>query len=382
MKRYEKILLDFYSCRNLGDDLFVKIFSDYFRDCRINLIVNLRYIPKDLGKNVKIHPFSLIHTAAGKIQSILGWGSKVSATIQKCLIWQRHRIEKKQDAVVLIGGSIFMGKKSNGREEISFRTEEHPVFTITGSLQHRGNRFVIGANLGPAYSSEYWENIKFVLGNYNHVCLRDYSSHCMVKDLSHVQYAPDVLFLTPCPAVECSERVVISVIDIRRYTADASIISSYYTLLQETIQYFKGRSIPVTLASFCERDGDEAAIAALVARINDRTNISTCFYRGNIEEMLRLFAGASFIIGSRFHSIILGILYGKPVFPISYNCKTENYLADLQFAGKYATLDRLPSMMLGDVIYNYENKIITNCSEHKKYAENQFWGLKEYLRDG
>lgn len=98
--------------------------------------------------------------------------------------------------------------------------------------------------------------------------------------------------------------------------------------------------------------------------------------------MLRLFAGASFIIGSRFHSIILGILYGKPVFPISYNCKTENYLVDLQFAGKYTTLDRLPSMMLGDVIYNYENKIITDCSEHKKYAENQFWGVKEYLRDG
>ena len=57
----KKILLDFYSCRNLGDDLFVKIFSDYFRDCRINLIVNLRYIPKDLGTNVKIHPF--LHSA-------------------------------------------------------------------------------------------------------------------------------------------------------------------------------------------------------------------------------------------------------------------------------------------------------------------------------
>lgn len=84
----KKILLNFYSCRNLGDDLFVKMFSDYFRDCRINLIVNLRYIPKDLGTNVKIHPFSLVQTVAGKIQSIWGWDSKVSAIIQKCLIWK------------------------------------------------------------------------------------------------------------------------------------------------------------------------------------------------------------------------------------------------------------------------------------------------------
>lgn len=77
----KKILLEFYSCRNLGDDLFVKIFSDYFRDCHINLIVNLRYIPKDLRKNVKIHPFSLVHTVVGKIQSILGWDSKISEDI-------------------------------------------------------------------------------------------------------------------------------------------------------------------------------------------------------------------------------------------------------------------------------------------------------------
>lgn len=375
----KRILLDFYSCRNLGDDIFVKIFSDYFRDCRINLIVNLRYIPKDLRKNVKIHPISLIHTVAGKIQSILGWDSKISADIQKYLIWQRRRIEKKQDAVVLIGGSVFMGKKSKGRKEIPFRTEEHPEYIITGRLEHHSNRFVIGANLGPAYSTEYWDNIKSVLRDYTHVCLRDYSSYCMVKELSHVQYAPDVLFLTPRPDVDCGERVVISVIDIRRYTLDASIISSYYTLLQETIQYFKGKSIPVTLVSFCERDGDEAAIEELLTRIKDKDDISTCFYRGDIQEILRIFAGASFVIGSRFHSVILGILYGKPVFPVSYNCKTENYLADLQFKGKYAILDQLPSLKVEDIVYNYENRIITDCSEHKKYAENQFWGLKEYL---
>lgn len=377
----KKILLDFYSCRNLGDDLFVKIFSDYFRDCHINLIVNLRYTPKNLRKNVKIHPFSLAHTIVGKIQSILGWDSKISAEMQKYLIWQRRRIEKKQDAVVLIGGSVFMGKKSNRQKEIPFRTEEHPEFIITGRLQNRSNRFVIGANLGPAYSSEYWDNIKSVLRNYNHVCLRDYSSYCMVKELPHVQYAPDILFLTSRPEVDCGERVVISVIDIRRYTLDGSIISSYYTLLQEAIQYFRGKNIPVTLVSFCERDGDEEAIAVLLTRIKDKDDISTCFYRGDIQEILRIFAGASYVIGSRFHSVILGILYGKPVFPVSYNCKIENYLADLQFQGKYATFDQLPSLKVEDVIYNYENRIITDCSEHKKYAENQFWGLKEYLGD-
>ena len=98
------------------------------------------------------------------------------------------------------------------------------------------------------------------------------------------------------------------------------------------------------------------------------------------ERVLRSFTvGRKNWVTSSFHSIILGILYEKPVFPVSYNCKTENYPADLQFEGKYVALDELPSLTPEDVIYNYENRIITECSEHKKYAGNQFWGLKEYL---
>ena len=42
-----------------------------------------------------------------------------------------------------------MGKKLNDRAEIPFRTDEHPVFAIASCLQNKGNRFVIGANLGP-----------------------------------------------------------------------------------------------------------------------------------------------------------------------------------------------------------------------------------------
>ena len=65
----------------------------------------------------------------------------------------------------------------------------------------------------------------------------------IVKDLSHVQYASDVLFLTSHTNDESSSgREVISVTDIQRYTADAFIISSYYTLLQEVIPILKAEA--------------------------------------------------------------------------------------------------------------------------------------------
>ena len=45
----KKILLNYYSRNNLGDDLFIKIFTEYFNDCLIYLIVNPRYTLKNMG---------------------------------------------------------------------------------------------------------------------------------------------------------------------------------------------------------------------------------------------------------------------------------------------------------------------------------------------
>lgn len=72
----KKVLLRFYSRRNFGDDLFILIFSNHFKDCRINLIVNPLYIPKSLDKNVRIHPFSFVEKFIEKFSSKVGWNSK------------------------------------------------------------------------------------------------------------------------------------------------------------------------------------------------------------------------------------------------------------------------------------------------------------------
>ena len=58
MRSMKKIVLDFYSCRNLGDDLFVWVFSKHFSDCRIRLLANPKCIPTFLPQNVRVHPYS------------------------------------------------------------------------------------------------------------------------------------------------------------------------------------------------------------------------------------------------------------------------------------------------------------------------------------
>ena len=375
----KKIVLNYYSRRNLGDDLFVKIFTEHFNDCTVYLIANPCYIPKNLGKNVKIHPFSFLYTFIGKMMSLIGYQDTIAPIVQHFLEYCYNRIEKRTDAVVEIGGSIFMDK-ALGDTPIDFGVKRKPDYRINSSLQKCGKRFVIGANLGPVYSEQYWERIKTLFYKYNHICLRDYSSYYMVKELLNVQYAPDVIFLTEYP-VNCNnaENVVISVINVCQYTTDQDVVSAYYNLLEEVILYFSNKEIEVILVSFCEREGDEIGIKKLLNRNCYNNYVSTCCYDGDINKMLKLFANTSFVIASRFHSFILGILFGKPTFPIAYNCKTENYLYDLEFCGKYTRLNDIVTLELDDILFNYKNRIITECSDHKKYAINQFWGLRKYL---
>lgn len=379
----KNILLTYYSALNLGDDLFVKVFSDYFHDCRITIVSPPKLVPDGLGSNVKVHPVSLFPSVRGRIRQLFGpenkltkaINSRLTALADNCI----RRLRQRSDADVMLGGSIFM-EKNRGADEIPFDTDRSPDFSISSVLQHCGNSFVIGANLGPVFSQDYQDRMKAAFEKHNHVCLRDYASYCMVSDLPNVQYAPDVLFMVPQPLCSADrENVVISVIDISLHTSDPVIIAAYYTRLAEAAIHFAGAGIPVTLVSFCALEGDEKAIEKLLTMIPDHTNISTCFYSRDMDQILRLLSGASFIIGSRFHSIILGISFGKPVFPIMYNCKTSHYLSDLHFAGKSAKLEDLPTLTCDDIVYNYKNQIITDCRDHKEYSKNQFCGLQQYL---
>lgn len=383
MASKKQIVLDFYSCYNLGDDLFVEAFAEYFSDCDIRLLANPKCIPKGLPDNVRVHPYSYLGLLLRKLTDVCAsrGREKLARSMERMPGRCLNRIGARCDAFVKIGGSIFM-QHAPGCREIDFSTAEKPDFSLRRSTGGRGNRFIIGANLGPVYSEDYWEQMAKKFQEYRHVCLRDYASYRKMRAAPNVQYAPDVLFLVPKPYPgTCEENVAISVMDVSRNTEDAAVIRAYYDLLERAIAYFLDREVPVTLMSFCQWQGDEQAVQELLNRFPEEKRLSACCYRGSARRILRVLSGASFVIGTRFHSTILGISFGKPVFPIVYNSKTAHYLADLSFPGKSAALEELPSVTLDDVLYNYRNQIVADCADHHRYAVNQFRVLEEYLEE-
>lgn len=374
----KKLTVYFYSCANLGDDLFVRTLADHFRDCRIRLIANPKCIPQNLGKHVSVHPHSFSNLVFMKLQSMFGEGSKVGVLARRMNDRCFRLAARNSDAYVYIGGSVFM-EHVRGVAPLDFSTWEKPDFRVESRIG-QGNSFVIGANLGPAYSEPYWQNVREKLKDYSHVCLRDWASYSRVRDLPNVQYAPDVLFLVPQPQVpEKGENVVISLVDMARHTDDEAVIRAYYRLMADTVTAFAGKNIPVTLVSFCEWEGDPAAMNTVVELLPEGVSVTTLHYRTDMDQILEAISGASFVVGSRFHSTILGISFGKPVFPVAYNCKTRHYLQDLRFSGNYADLKNMTSVTVEDVLYNYDNRIVTDCEDHKRYARNQFAALQRFL---
>ena len=118
----KRILLQYYAKQNLGDDLFVSILSDYFSDCKINLLTNPVYVPKALNTNICVHPLSIIRVVSGKIQSLIGWNHPITHKIEAWNQLTLDRIKKRYDAFAYIGGSIFMhGGAKN--QEIDFLTD-------------------------------------------------------------------------------------------------------------------------------------------------------------------------------------------------------------------------------------------------------------------
>lgn len=99
----ESIFLQYYSRLNFGDDLFVRILAEQFPNHRVCLLGNPAYIPKKLGSNVYLSPFSWAAVAIGVIQARVK-GRVFSKLLQDLYDRSITFAQKGAAASVMIGG--------------------------------------------------------------------------------------------------------------------------------------------------------------------------------------------------------------------------------------------------------------------------------------
>lgn len=319
----KKVFLKCCLIKNLGDDLFVKIMTDRYKNTFYTL-VNEKYSKKIFSSNLKIHYVNeFIYRAIRKTCNILN----INDIIEK-------RVVDKTDCIVTIGGSVFMQDKNRMDYRHSTWYKKYPK-----------EQYIIGSNIGPYYDEDFIKDLKEnIFSEAKDVSLRDEKSYKLVKELNNTRCNPDLVFSldTSKYQKEDTGTVIITVINPQRKKNQIKIVDekAYEEKILEMVNYFSEQGLEVILMSFCKKEGDEILINKIIGKVQNK-NIKRYFYDGDIDEAVSVIAKSKIVVGSRFHANILGLLFNKTIIPISYNDKTINFLEDIGFKGKVAKIEEI-----------------------------------------
>lgn len=346
------VFLNAYIKKNLGDDLFIKLLSDRYKNHSFLISSKAKYLNQD---------DLVFYSDNTKIDYILKALSLGNLSFQSINM-------RKTDFSVLIGGSLFIERDYSGLKKMIYKMMHISKYD-----------YIIGTNFGPYKTQRFLNTYRKVFKYSKDVCFRDKYSYDLFKDIKHCRYAPDILFSldTSSYNIVSNKKVVFSVIDCyRRFSPE--IADNYFKKIVDMILYFRENNYDICLMSFCKKEGDEDAIKRILDMIYDKKNIETYFYDGNLDEALNIISSSEIIVGTRFHANVLGMVFGKKVIPISYSDKTAHMLQDLGFNGVSYDIRKINSFDITK-LHNLEDNII-DISKTKKEAELHFRELDKILK--
>jgi colanic acid/amylovoran biosynthesis protein len=363
--RKKRCFLYAYDRQNFGDDLFVHTICERYPNAQFYMWTNkqnCRTFRELSNLRVVDQNSSLVHCLQ-KIRTSL---------IPKYRSW----LENRCDAVVYIGGSIFI-EYDNWKQILSwweYEAKNRPFY-------------VLGANFGPYKTEAYRDKLAEILKNVYDICFRDKYSSELFSDVDKVRYAPDILFNHNFPIVENKNQIFISVIDCasRNYGLDklSDNEEKYINLLLKYINHYVKIGYNIVISSFCKIENDEHAIDRIMCKLENDVNnkINLIKYNGtNINKIISAIAESEFVIASRFHAAVLGLAANKPVLPLIYSDKTLNILQDLDFKGKYIDIRKLDENSYIEPYYiRYDHQMVKNIKPVKKKSNEHFKKLDKIL---
>lgn len=367
----KKVFIHAYTAGNLGDDLLIRILCERYQNVKFLILADSSYKKR----------FEDIHNL-----KVYSETDKIVKVIDRLAFIFKHTnrgfwklILKSSFATVHIGGSVFV------QHEKDFSA----AYNLDKEIVQKSKKvFVVGANFGPYSDDQYIQRYSKLFRQYNGIVFRDSYSCQLFQKFSNISFAPDVaLNLQVKTDVQKKHQVLISVINMRNRRGQFGI-SDYYELYKEfvtalALQYLD-LGYKIKFISFCKYQGDEDAIQEILALLGDgyASQISKCQYDINLQECIDSFAESEYVVGTRFHSIILGWLMGKKVLPIVYDSKTKHILED-NSCTYYIELDKLEESIkeIDQIIEDFRLADSIKVKNLVQEAAGQFKYLDKVLKD-
>lgn len=373
---------------NLGDDLFIYTLCNRYPNTSFVLCGEKEY--KNLFKN--LYNLKYISTDSFFCKWLFRFiklPTKLANTVLKIF----HRDEKYSyyncfDFVsghsrynILISGSIFM--------EI-----DNKKFSITPYYKNEikyymQSPYVIGCNFGPYHSEKYRLFYEECFSKAGQVCFRDTYSYSLFKSIKQAGYAPDILFNVEknnfkLPKIK--NYVLISVLNPEKDNKNSEnklldkYISSVTVLANELIA--KGKNI--VFLGFCKFQSDDKIIENIMEGIDSRAHAKSVSYPDiSVNKALGYIANSEFVIATRYHAMILGWLFEKPVLPVVYSEKMMHVIEDIAPRIEYVMANEPEKWDIAAITERIVNNKyeICNVSAAVKKAKNHFVQLDKIYND-
>ena len=369
----DKILLLAYTGLNFGDDMFIYTLCKCFQNQHF-------YLRADSEYSITLSNLNNL-TLFNK--------SKITCFFEDIIlrISRKKYIKlstKEYRAVVYVIGGLFDEDDiwKNMVEKCGLKNVKDMLWK--NSFNKETPFFLLGCNMTRVKTQTYIEQIEYLFEGLKDICFRDLYSYNYFKHLTNVRYAPDIVFNYKCNTVKKDGSILISVWGPLTCTEKfpqwkwaEKFWIDYENFLINIIRRFNEMGKKVTLLALCESEGDLAA-CNIIEKMGDY-NLDIISYDGDLDRIIRLFEKASFVIGTRFHSIVMALNAHCSFYPIVYESKTAQLLKDIEYRGEFSHIEKPESYVVDNVIHNYLENITVSCENTKKEAEKQFTVLKSLL---
>lgn len=318
--KYENFV-NAYVNMNLGDDLFLAILAKRYPNRKFTVLAKNKYVAKGLERYPNME------------------------TITDISLGQIKKIKNN----IFIGGSVFL---QNNFWKLKLEERRRLI-------KKSSRNYILGANFGPYTESEFVDCYRELYKQCDDVVFRDTYSADLFSDLPKVRGASDIVFSQYEELSQYANKngkgVVISVIELENRMGLRENADRYYQEMAEVAREFMALGEEVTLMSFCDNEGDGQAIDAILNWLKEtkyKEQIKSYHYDGDLKEALGVLGNAQYILGSRFHAIVLGLLLEKTVYPLIYSDKSLHMLRDIGFQGNCTDIRQMSKITVKDVIDN------------------------------
>lgn len=339
----KNVKLKAYSEGNLGDDLFLEIICARYPKAAFTLcgfkkfrniynkIPNLRYRCYD--------SFSV--RLISKIKRIFNslFGTKSNSMLVTEVAFE-EKYSKAADVNVYITGSGFMNAESE--------FDTLPQKYLDEKNYYDRKPYLIGCNFGPFAHKEYLDMYTRLFALASDVCFRDSYSLSLFPDLDNVRYAPDVVFsydtdhLTDI-SIDIDDYMLISAANLAKDKDSAAAYSDeYISMLRRIVAERNKHQKKTVFIAFSEAQGDLDVINQALDGIMDKNlNYVYSYPAVSSEFCLNLFKNASSVFATRYHAMVLGLLFEKKVCALCYNEKILHVLQDIDKNAPIISLDEI-----------------------------------------